>query len=1410
MSTTTFNPVTYNGLSFTNIVVTETDAGATEMLLSSPQPVQGVTTTTGTGLQWGGFQAGAFYANSSEVLNIGYTIGDTASSTLIDSLSQLYVVDQLTGIGASLTAVENAYSPTGVLLGTETIISTVNAGGQTVTETLNNGVLAASGTALTLSQAEQSINVQITVTMATGATGTAVAASEFQQTYSSVPAAATASIGDIAFLDQNGTGVESSFNAGPGVAGVTVDLLNATGTSVLATTTTDANGLYSFTGLAAGTYEVAFVAPSGYFFSPELATNTPGMNSSADATTGITGPITLTAGEVDNNVEVGLVPAAMPGGGPASIGNTVWLDSNGNGLDDNEAGAAGVTVDLLNASGTATLQTTTTDANGNYAFTGLSAGTYEVQFGLPAGDAFTTANASPNNTGDINSVVSGTGLTAPITLTSGETDDNVNAGLISLTPAVSIVKTVTSVGGVAGDPAANKAGETIDYSIVVTNTGNAALTNVVITDATLNTTLGTLASLAAGASVTYTASQITTQAEIDSGAAISNTATVSDTQNVIGSSTASTAVTDTPAISILKTVTSVGGVAGDPAATSAGQVIDYNIVVTNTGNETLTNVVVKDTTLGTTLATLATLAAGASDTLTAAQTVTQSEINCGSAITNTATVTDTQTPSASSTASTAIAKPTGAIGDFVWLDLNKNGIQNAGEPGVSGVKVALLAADTLVLKISEDYYLANAQYTVSVNGVQIGGTYTATASHAAGQDTVQTLQGDFGTNPTVVVNFLNDAYTGTPSTDRNLYVDGITYNGINENKSAALLSSGPQSFALTGAGGTVLATTTTNSAGLYSFTGLNAGSYEVAFTTPAGDTFTTQYAGTNTAIDSNANPATGVTGVVTLTTGQVDNTIDAGLVASAGLSVLKLPATVVINQCGQETYTFDVTNTGSTALTNIRITDNIGSAANPDIITPTLVTTGTNGSLGAGQTWVYSETVSQINCTSASSGSVCHTTTGTNLSAGCTAWLHSSFNPTSTANGATYKFQGVTCEISGGGVGSKPISVACPDSEITFSSSCKQATTVFNASSNCWVTTLPANCNPGSVFLSGCPVTIPSGCSFDNANVTWSIGDSSNNCGASALSWDGTCTGYKTFSQNGLNGACDYNQIGVKSCDNLSGYGSGGDCNSGYGWDGSNYCGTGNGWAYGWQGSGANNCGTPENQYCGSNCGNTNACGNNGCGGGGCGDSHGGSCGGSGTVSSNATNIAGAADTVTVTASSGPTTLTATDTKEVEILGHNSNITTNGTVPTGSLSALFGTPQTLEFIYAPGNTVSSGTSGSVSGSNSASTAYMVIENAAHSSIYFAGAVTTGEKIFADATMNPLTNTPITGADFANTDGGQSILALVYTSQAAFQGGSAAVQTDSDSGVTGTMHLGDTIGSIQLTGYVGSTGGHLST
>ena len=101
---------------------------------------------------------------------------------------------------------------------------------------------------------------------------------------------------------------------------------------------------------------------------------------------------------------------------------------------------------------------------------------------------------------------------------------------------------------------------------------------------------------------------------------MTNTATVSDTQTPSQSSSASTAVVQTPGVSIVKSVTSVGGVAGDPAAIADGQVIDYSVVVTNTGNETLTNVVVTDPTLGTTLGTLASLAPGASQTYTTTQT----------------------------------------------------------------------------------------------------------------------------------------------------------------------------------------------------------------------------------------------------------------------------------------------------------------------------------------------------------------------------------------------------------------------------------------------------------------------------------------------------------------------------------------------------------------------------------------------------------------------------------------------------------------------------------------------------------------------------------------------------------------------------------------------------------------------
>jgi beta-glucanase (GH16 family) len=83
----------------------------------------------------------------------------------------------------------------------------------------------------------------------------------------------------------------------------------------------------------------------------------------------------------------------------------------------------------------------------------------------------------------------------------------------------------------------------------------------------------------------------------------------------------------------------------------------------------------------------------------------------------------------------------------------------------------------LSVRVSEDAYNGNAQFTVSVDGHQVGGTYTATALHAAGQWQDINIGGTYSSGPhQVVVNFINDLYGGTATTDRNLYVQSVTIN----------------------------------------------------------------------------------------------------------------------------------------------------------------------------------------------------------------------------------------------------------------------------------------------------------------------------------------------------------------------------------------------------------------------------------------------------------------------------------------------------------------------------------------------------------------------------------------------------------------------------------------------------------
>ncbi len=97
-----------------------------------------------------------------------------------------------------------------------------------------------------------------------------------------------------------------------------------------------------------------------------------------------------------------------------------------------------------------------------------------------------------------------------------------------------------------------------------------------------------------------------------------------------------------------------------------------------------------------------------------------------------------------------------------------------------------VGSDTITLNLSEDRYLGDAQFIAKIDGVQIAGPTAVTALNSNGDTQTFTYNGNWGAGPhSIEVDFINDADGGTPQTDRNLYVNNITYDG-----SAAL--SGPQ------------------------------------------------------------------------------------------------------------------------------------------------------------------------------------------------------------------------------------------------------------------------------------------------------------------------------------------------------------------------------------------------------------------------------------------------------------------------------------------------------------------------------------------------------------------------------------------------------------------------------------------
>ena len=206
------------------------------------------------------------------------------------------------------------------------------------------------------------------------------------------------------------------------------------------------------------------------------------------------------------------------------------------------------------------------------------------------------------------------------------------------TPGIEIIKQISIDGSVWAD--ADNAGdadvpETLfpsdaQYRIVVRNTGDVELVNVVLNDVTLNVIDYLLPNLAVGAEVVltqgnlpalYVANRCTNSGTFTNSAEVSAESVNNANETVTDSDTAVMTCVGEPGLEIVKLI-SVNGVdyldandaASAPSVTFPADA-QYRFVVTNTGSAPLINVLVNDATLGINNYVVGSLDAGASITI---------------------------------------------------------------------------------------------------------------------------------------------------------------------------------------------------------------------------------------------------------------------------------------------------------------------------------------------------------------------------------------------------------------------------------------------------------------------------------------------------------------------------------------------------------------------------------------------------------------------------------------------------------------------------------------------------------------------------------------------------------------------------------------------------------------------------
>ena len=202
------------------------------------------------------------------------------------------------------------------------------------------------------------------------------------------------------------------------IAGTTIELYDADG-NLLATTLTDANGDYEFTGLTPGIYSVVEVQPDGFLDGSDHLGAVDGENRGDASQNDRFTNIDLSSGDAGVNYDFcEFLPASISGKVTAVTPGSDPNDPN----DPLREPIEGATIQLFDAEGNL-IATTLTDADGCYEFDGLPPGEYSVVELQPEG-FLDGSDHIGNVDGEVRGVASVNDHFSNIVLSSGEQGTN--------------------------------------------------------------------------------------------------------------------------------------------------------------------------------------------------------------------------------------------------------------------------------------------------------------------------------------------------------------------------------------------------------------------------------------------------------------------------------------------------------------------------------------------------------------------------------------------------------------------------------------------------------------------------------------------------------------------------------------------------------------------------------------------------------------------------------------------------------------------------------------------------------------------------------------------------------------------------------------------------------------------------